>query len=342
MKTLIFENPDSEDIKKASQIIRSGGLVVFPTETVYGLGASALDPEGAKKIYLAKGRPSDNPLIIHLSKASDAENYCETNEIYYKLAECFMPGPITVIMPKKDIIPYEVTGGLDTVAVRVPMNDIALELIRMSGVPIAAPSANISGKPSPTCPEHVICDMDGRVDAIVCAGECEVGLESTIVRFEKDGTISILRPGAITAEMLSAATGGTEVTDISSCKVADDEKPQAPGMKYRHYAPTAKVIVLVGDEAKVLEYMFKASDNEEIGFLCCNEAAQKLGKNAFSYGSRSSAKEMAHNLFKQLREFDNHPNIKTVYADMPKLDGLGAAVYNRLIKAAGFDIRYIN
>ena len=145
MKTLIFENPDSEDIKKASQIIRSGGLVVFPTETVYGLGASALDPEGAKKIYLAKGRPSDNPLIIHLSKASEAENYCETNEIYYKLAECFMPGPITVIMPKKDIIPYEVTGGLDTVAVRVPMNDIALELIRMSGVPIAAPSANISG-----------------------------------------------------------------------------------------------------------------------------------------------------------------------------------------------------
>lgn len=341
MKTLIFEDPQKEDIKKASEIILSGGLVVFPTETVYGLGASALDPEAAKKIYAAKGRPSDNPLIIHLSRAEDAEKYCITNDIYYKLASCFMPGPITVIMPKRECIPHEVTGGLESVAVRIPMNSIALELIRNAGVPIAAPSANISGRPSPTCPEHVINDMNGRADAILCAGECEVGLESTIVRCESDGTISVLRPGAITPEMLSAATGGVEVVDISSRRLGDDEKPQAPGMKYRHYAPTAKVIVLEGEENAVLEYMKSMANDTSIGFLCADSSAEILGENAFSYGDRSSAKEMAHNLFKQLREFDKHPQIKTVYADMPRLEGLGAAVYNRLIKAAGFDIRSV-
>ncbi|MBE6543694.1 MAG: threonylcarbamoyl-AMP synthase [Ruminococcaceae bacterium] len=341
METLIIENPNESDIKEASRIIRSGGLVVFPTETVYGLGASALDPEAAKKIYAAKGRPSDNPLIIHLSRAEEAEKYCYTNEKFYKLAECFMPGPLTVILPKRDIIPMEVTGGLSTVAVRVPMNEIALELIKSSEVPIAAPSANISGRPSPTCPIHVINDLGGKVDAILCGGECEVGLESTIVRCEADGTVSQLRPGAITPEMLSAAMGGAEVIDLSTRKLDDDEKPIAPGMKYRHYAPKAKVTVLVGDREKIFKYMEELSSKEEIGFLTDFETAKKLGKNAFSYGKRDSAKEMAHNLFKNLREFDEHEEIKQVYADMPKLQGLGLAVYNRLIKAAGFDVREI-
>ncbi len=342
METKIFEEPQKKDIEFASEVIKNGGLVVFPTETVYGLGASALDSEAARKIYAAKGRPSDNPLIIHLARPEDAEKYCYTDSVFYRLAECFMPGPITVILPKRKCIPMTVTGGLDTVAVRVPMNHVALKLIEESGVPIAAPSANISGKPSPTCPEDVITDMQGRADVILCGGECDVGLESTIVRSEKDGTISLLRPGAITPEMLSAACGGAEVTDLSSKKLGEGDKPAAPGMKYRHYAPNAKVIVLVGDDEAIFEYMAERACEESVGFLTDEASARKLGKYALSYGDRTSAKDMAHNLFRKLREFDKIEEIKTVYADMPRLEGIGYAVYNRLIKASGFDIRTIN
>ncbi len=341
MNTLIYAEPTENEIKSAAKVIKNGGLVAFPTETVYGLGACATSGDAAAKIYAAKGRPSDNPLIIHIAKAEDAEKYCYTTELFYKLAKCFMPGPLTVIMKKRDIIPTTVTGGLDTVAVRIPMHETALKLIEFSGLPIAAPSANISGRPSPTCLDHVVADMNGRADVILGGGECEVGLESTIIRCEEDLSISLLRPGAITPEMLSAAAGGALVVDVSTRKLEDSERPQAPGMKYRHYAPKAKVIVLEGNAESVLRYMEKMAKDESVGFLCDEEAAKRLGKRAFSYGRRDNAVEMAHNLFKNLRAFDDHEEIHTVYADMPRLDGIGSAVYNRLIKAAGFDVRRI-
>ena len=220
MTTLIKTLPEQEvnsteakaAIDQAAGILKNGGLVVFPTETVYGLGGNALDSDAAKKIYAAKGRPSDNPLIIHIAQPKDAEKYCITNEIYYRLADAFMPGPLTVILPKRDIVPSSVTGGLSTVAVRCPSHPIARELISASGFPIAAPSANISGKPSPTCAEYVIEDMSGRVDMIIDGGECEIGLESTIVKIENDGLI-LLRPGGITCDALSCVCENVKVAD---------------------------------------------------------------------------------------------------------------------------------
>ena len=240
MQTKIFTaellERDKNALAEAADIIRRGGLVAFPTETVYGLGADATDAEAAKKIYAAKGRPSDNPLIIHVSEPKDAELYARTCELYYALADAFMPGPLTVIMPKRDTIPDGVTGGLDSVAVRCPSHAVARELIALSGCAIAAPSANISGSPSPTSAAHVISDLNGIIDAIIDGGECDIGLESTIVKIDGDKLV-LLRPGAITVDALRCVCDRVEIAPAVTAALAENERPLSPGMKYRHYAP---------------------------------------------------------------------------------------------------------
>ncbi len=329
---IVYKITDS-DIIKAANIIREGGLVVFPTETVYGLGANALDPTAADKIYKAKGRPSDNPLIIHLAKASDAQKYCVTNEDFYKLAEAFMPGPLTVILPKKEIVPSNVTGGLDTVALRVPCNEVANALISAAGVPVAAPSANISGRPSPTAPDHVVEDMQGRVDMILCAGECDIGVESTIITLVTE-VPTILRPGKITLSDIRRVLPEAVLADAVLNKF--EGKPLSPGMKYKHYAPRAEVVLLDGEYSKIKAFL---SSQRESGILCYDEDKELLSlPYALSVGAKDKPDEEAHLLFARLREFDSMPQVKKIYAPMPDREGIGLAVLNRLIRAAGFTV----
>ena len=337
MKTL-YLNSKENDIKTAAEIILRGGIVAFPTETVYGLGGDATKPDSAKKIYAAKGRPSDNPLIIHLSKAEEAEKYAYTNDIYYKLTNAFCPGPLTVILPKKDIIPYEVTGGLDTVAVRIPSHPVARDFIEACGVAIAAPSANRSGSPSPTSAKHVKDDLDGKIDAVIDGGRCEIGLESTIVKL-KDGVAVILRPGAITEEMLSEIV---PVRRDGSLYIKPDEnvRPEAPGMKYRHYAPDVPVTLLKGPHNDVVEYMKNRLEKDESTGIICLQSDEKYlrGKNV-KY-MPDDAKGQANSLFALLREYKG-TDAKRIYSVTPSRTGLGLAVCNRLTKAAGFDIEYV-
>ncbi|MBQ7699290.1 MAG: threonylcarbamoyl-AMP synthase [Clostridia bacterium] len=337
MKTLYLTSKEN-DIKTAAQIILSGGTVAFPTETVYGLGGDATRPDCAKKIYASKGRPSDNPLIIHLSKAEEAEKYAYTNDIYYKLTNAFCPGPLTVILPKKDIIPYEVTGGLDTVAVRIPSHPVARAFIEACDVAIAAPSANRSGSPSPTSAKHVKDDLDGKIDALIDGGRCEIGLESTIVKL-KDGFAVILRPGAVTEEMLSAVV---PVRRDGSLYVKPDEnvRPEAPGMKYRHYAPDMPVTLLKGPHNDVVSYMKnRLEEDESTGIICLQSDEKYLrGKNV-KYMPNDAAGQ-ANSLFALLREYKG-TDAKRIYSVTPSRTGLGLAVCNRLTKAAGFDIEYV-
>ena len=330
--------PLDEQLVCGAEIIKHGGLVVFPTETVYGLGASALDSDAAKKIYAAKGRPSDNPLIIHISNPEEAEKYCVTSDLYYKLAEKFLPGPLTVIMTKKDIIPKTVTGGLDTVAVRCPENKAARELIRLSGVPIAAPSANISGKPSPTSAEHVRFDLDGKVDMIIDGGECDIGLESTIVKLDNDGA-TLLRPGAVTPEMLREVLPSLKIDGGITKKSENDAPPLAPGMKYKHYAPKAQVYLLKGNKEKITGYINKKlSENEETGVLCFDEMISDIkGKYVISFGKRNDGAAHARTLFSALRFFDK-TDVKEIYATSVGTDGIDLATYNRMLKASGYTV----
>ena len=332
IKTLVCK-ADKENIIKAAGIIKAGGLAVFPTETVYGLGANALDPEAAKKIYAAKGRPSDNPLIIHLADFAEAEKYVYTCGLFYKLAEIFMPGPLTVILPKRAIIPREVTGGLDTAAIRVPSNTAAFELIKAAEVPIAAPSANLSGKPSPTSVNHVIEDLFGKVDIILDGGDSEIGLESTVVKINSENNIILLRPGKITYEELLSVCGDVEIG--ASVTENFEGKPSAPGMKYRHYAPDAKVYLLDGEDEKIYEYL-KNILTENCGVLCYDEDLPHITRGSvISVGSKNNYEEQARSLFRCLREFKS---VGIIYARMPGRGGMGLAVYNRLIKAAGFEV----
>ena len=320
--------------EQGGEILRRGGLVAFPTETVYGLGANALEAKAAARIYEAKGRPSDNPLIVHLARVEDAEKYCYTNDIFYKLASAFMPGPLTVVMKKRACIPDTVTGGLDTVAIRVPSNGWARALIGAAAVPVAAPSANLSGKPSPTCAEHVIEDMDGRIDMIICGGSCDIGVESTIVKIDDDG-MTLLRPGGITLEMLSLI-GDVKLDKAIVGRLADGERPLAPGMKYRHYAPNTRVVLLDGDISAIHEYICERVKNEKVGVLLFeDELARFMGTGAalVSLGEHTPEAE-AHSLFARLREVDRY-GCDVFYARLPEKTGIGLALYNRMIKAAG-------
>ncbi len=330
-----------EKINKAADIIKAGGLVVFPTETVYGLGADATNADAAKSIYAAKGRPSDNPLIIHIAKPEDAEKYTVTNEVYYRLSEKFMPGPLTVILESRESIPKATRAGLSTVAVRCPENQIARRLIELSGVPIAAPSANLSGTPSPTSATHVIDDMMGRVDMILDGGECEFGLESTIVKIESDGSLTLLRPGKITVEELEAAVAKVNIADAVTDKLAPDVSPLSPGMKYRHYAPTAPLELIDGAREAVIPYI-RGERSERAALIAYDDDVDYFRKNlvgvsVYAFGKRDDEEEQAHLLFALLREIDKEKYDK-IYAPLPNKSGVGLALYNRMIRAAAHKI----
>ena len=346
MKTEIFkiDKIDSSAIsvlQHAADIIKKGGLVVFPTETVYGLGGDATNEKSSKKIYEAKGRPSDNPLIIHISSAEMAEDYAYTSPLYYALAERFMPGPLTVVLKAKETVPLATRGGLDTVAVRCPEAEIARELIARAGVPIAAPSANLSGSPSPTSASHAIDDMQGRVDAIIDGGDSEIGLESTIVKIDGDDELTLLRPGKITPDELLSVASTVNIADAVTDKLREGEIALSPGMKYKHYAPKAPVVLLDGDAASTIEYIKKTGEND-IALIVYDKDLELFTKafpneKIYNFGSAQKPEEQAHVLFSILRDTDKH-SFSTVYAPLPEKEGVGLALYNRMIRASAHKI----
>ena len=334
------EKIDTEKIKVCAEILCSGGLVAFPTETVYGLGAIATDADAAKKIYAAKGRPSDNPLIIHIAEPEDAERYAYTCPLYYKLADAFMPGPLTVILPKKSIIPNEVTGGLDTVAIRCPAHPIANAIIKASSVAIAAPSANLSGSPSPTEGIHVINDLCGRIDAIIDGGSAEIGLESTIVKIDGD-SLTLLRPGAITRDALLCVCENVNIAPAVTEALAENEKPLSPGMKYRHYAPKAPLVLLDGDNNNIQAFILEQAKSERIIMLAYTEEIPLLaGVSTIDVGERDDLSTQAKRLFSALRAA-NELELDKIYAHLPTQNGLGLALYNRMIRAAAHTVMKI-
>ncbi len=326
-----------ENITDAGEIIRRGGLVAFPTETVYGLGASAYDDDAARKIYAAKGRPSDNPLIVHVaSKEEISAAARDISQDAKRLIDAFMPGPLTLILHKKSVISDGVTAGLDTVAVRCPSHGTARALIRAAGVPIAAPSANISGKPSPTTARDVMEDMNGRIDAVIDGGCCEVGVESTIVDTTRGGCV-LLRPGGITFEMLRTVAPDIRKDKNILLPLAADEKPVSPGMKYRHYAPDAEVTVIEGGREAVqrkIKELISRNQNGKCGVLLMYDAVYD---DAVMINGGSTNAEYARNLFAALREFDRL-GVQTVFAEFDENDGCGLAVRNRLYKAAAYKV----
>ena len=345
MNTRIIQITDpikqQNDLCRAAEILRAGGLVAFPTETVYGLGGNGLDDSAAKKIYAAKGRPSDNPLIIHVATPGDADRYAVVNDTYRRLAKAFMPGPLTVILPRRAIIPKSVTGGLDTVAVRCPSHPVAHALIALAGVPIAAPSANLSGKPSPTCAAHVIADLNGRVEMILDGGECEIGLESTIVKVEEEDEITLLRPGGITYDALCMVVSTVHIAPAVTHALAENERPLSPGMKYRHYAPSTPVVLLAGEAQKVTAFLAAEQAKKQCAILCYNEEIPALAPGRlFPIGNRDDLAAQAQNLFRLLREADRE-GAEIIYAHLPPEQGLGLALYNRMIRAAAHTVQEI-
>lgn len=334
METKIFKvTKDSLDIlREASKLLNSGELVAFPTETVYGLGANAYDGKACSNIFLAKGRPSDNPLIVHISSPEQAENIAYTCDLYYKLAKAFMPGPLTVILPKKDIIPSEVTAGLDTVAIRCPKNEVANKLIEISNIPIAAPSANASGKPSPTCAKHVYDDLNGKIPMILDGGSSEFGVESTVITIKND-VITILRPGSITKEMLGHVSKNVQIAPAVKEELRADEQALSPGMKYKHYAPNASLYLIDDKSIDFIKFTSKMQRLENCAVMCYDEEINLLeNKNLLPVGKEKDIKKQTKNLFNLLRSADDL-GVDTVYAHLPKDDGESLAIYNRMIRA---------
>lgn len=347
-KVVRIEKEKIEDrlLVEAAQILRDGGLVAFPTETVYGLGANALNAEAARKIYEAKGRPSDNPLIAHIAKAEDLVLLVkEIPEAGRKLMEAYWPGPLTLIFPKSDIVPYGTTGGLDTVAVRMPSDSIANRLIELAGVPVAAPSANTSGRPSPTRAQHVIEDMSGKIEMIIDGGEVGIGVESTIVDVSGDVPM-MLRPGAITMEMLQETLGHVEIDPAIQGPLRADVKPKAPGMKYRHYAPKAEMTLVEGDMERVTAYINSEAKaallaGKKVGIICTEESRQCYPEGIIEViGSREHEETVAHNLFAVLRDFDDR-QVDCIFSESFSRDHMGQAIMNRLCKAAGYHIIHV-
>ena len=341
MDTLIIKDINDETLGTAGEIIRDGGTVCFPTETVYGLGASAYDDEAIAKIYEAKGRPSDNPLIVHIPDVSEVHKAArEVPENAKKLFEAFAPGPFTLILKKNPEIADRVTAGLDTVGVRIPSHPVAREFLKAAGVPVAAPSSNISGKPSPTKAEHVIADMDGRVDAIICGGASSVGVESTIIDMTDDVPV-ILRPGGITPEDIKRVLGDVKIDRHVLESVTVKDQPKCPGMKYKHYAPDADVTVVSGKldatEKKIAELV---SEDKKRGLRVGVLAKSDKGYNADTFiSSGYDNNELARVLFDALRQFDKE-NIDTCFVQFTGDDGISLAVKNRLFKAAGNKVIY--
>lgn len=331
--------PEDYKIKKAAEIIKTGGLVAFPTETVYGLGGNALDEHVAKKIYAAKGRPQDNPLIVHIYSLSQLDELVK--EIPTRAAvlmDKFWPGPLTIIFHKKDIIPYSTTGGLDTVAIRMPAHPVALELIKESGVPIAAPSANISGRPSPACAEDVAEDLFGKVEMILDGGPTSVGVESTVLDLSEKVPI-ILRPGGVTKEDLEDVLGCVNLDP----GLAPGEKPRSPGQKYRHYAPKAQMTVIEGcmeNQVKTIQELTKQleSGGLKVGIMATAQTRHLYTRGyVISVGDRTAPLTISSNLFTILRKFDRL-GVDRILAEGISKDGIGLAVMNRLYKAAGYKI----
>ena len=317
-----------ESAQKAAEILKNGGIVAIPTETVYGLAANALDENAVRSIFTAKGRPQDNPLIVHISKIEMIKPFAaDIPELAKRLAKRFWPGPLTMIFNKTELIPSVTSGGLSTVAVRMPENKAARTIIEKCGFPLAAPSANTSGKPSPTSAEHVFEDMNGKIPLIIDGGECSVGVESTVICF-KDGKIHILRPGGVTREML-AEFGEVEVDKAVEAAPAPNEKVISPGMKYKHYSPKADVYIIDAHGEKFAEYCRENGDGKTL-FLSCGEREGFL-----DYGETSEIQ--AHRLFSLLRLSDEK-GAEKVFVEMPSKEGVGLAVYNRLLRAAGFKI----
>lgn len=337
-----------EKLSVAGDVIRRGGLVAFPTETVYGLGGDALCPASSGKIYAAKGRPSDNPLIIHIAEMAALERIvCEIPKKAAKLAEVFWPGPLTMIFKKSAIVPDQTTGGLDTVAVRMPSHPLAALLIKKAGGYVAAPSANLSGKPSPTLAKYVVQDLDGRIDMILAADGVEIGLESTIVDLTGEIPV-ILRPGYITQKMLSEVVGETEL-DITIYDSDTAQAPKAPGMKYRHYAPKGELVIVEGEPQRVARYINEQAAAHEAAGLrtgviaTLEQFAQYQAASVKNAGSRCDTHEAAKKLYTFLREFDDE-KIDCIYAESfaDTLDqGFGQAVMNRLLKAAGHKVIHV-
>ena len=337
MKTLILSAQEEKTPEIAAGILKNGGLVAIPTETVYGLGADGLNVEAVAKIFEAKGRPQDNPLILHISQPSEMEKFCHSiPECAWRLAEKFWPGPLTMVLPAKDIVPRRTTGGLSTVAVRCPDNAVTREIIRLSGVPVAAPSANISGKPSTTTAQHVLHDHDGKIDAIVDGGPCRVGVESTIVDLTEERP-RLLRPGGITPEQLREVLGDLVVDKAVTAQIDKDAVVKAPGMKYRHYAPAEPVVIVSGSREKAAAYIhahFVPGDR----VLCFREELPLYeGCAPLAYGEEADVNTLSAGLFAALRELDD-PKIHKVYARCPVGGGVAYAVQNRLKKAAAFHI----
>lgn len=333
---------DKAAIEQAGKIIKQGGLVAFPTETVYGLGGDALNPESSKKIYAAKGRPSDNPLIVHICRFEDLNRVVKRIPDKAKMImDAFWPGPLTIVFEKTDEVPKETTGGLDTVAVRFPIHPTAMAFIEASGGFVAAPSANLSGRPSPTLAEYVIEDMDSRIEMIIDGGDIPIGLESTIVDVTGEVPM-ILRPGFVTKEMLEEVVGEVAV-DPTILDAECTARPKAPGMRYRHYAPKADLMIIRGETNKVIEKMQRLSDEasasgKKTGIICTDETVAKLRADVVrSAGTREDMTSIGAALYRILREFDDE-NVEVAFSESFDGDGFSMAIMNRLVKAAGHKI----
>ena len=338
LKTELYKvnSDDCEGLIKSAEIIKNGGLVAIPTETVYGLAANALNGKAVAEIFKAKGRPMDNPLIVHIAEFDDIYKLVKSvPEQAKKLAEAYWPGPMTMILPKSDIIPDEVSAGLPTVAIRMPSHPTARAIIKLSGCPLAAPSANSSGLPSPTTAKHVMDDMDGKIDAVIDGGECAVGIESTVVTLATP-VPRLLRPGGITHEQLEKVLGHVDIDDAVLSQLKDGERPASPGMKYKHYSPKAEVFIVKGS---LESFCFLIDSDRRDGdiALCFSGEEKKIKISCLSFGHKGNSLEQAHTLFADLRKVDDM-NAKRVFVRQPSKKGVGLGVYNRLLRAAAFKI----
>lgn len=334
MDTVLLKDNEKE-LQTAAELIKNGEIVGIPTETVYGLGADASNEAAVEKVFAAKGRPADNPLIVHLADFSQAKEYASSiPELAYRLAESFCPGPLTIVLPKNDRIPMITSGGLDTVGIRVPSHPVMHRIIELSGCPIAAPSANTSGYPSPTSAEHVMRDMNGRIAAVVDGGACEFGIESTVVSIENEDTVRILRPGCITKEMLSGVCREVIIDRAILHELQAGEKAASPGMKYKHYSPKADIVMVEGGLSEFVSYV-GSHNGSGVYSLIFDGDSESFPYRYMTYGQNGS--EQANQLFQRLRELDEL-GAERVFVRAPVPEGVGLAVYNRLIRAAGFEV----
>ena len=334
METKLLSN-STADLQEAAHLLKEGNVVGIPTETVYGLAADARNPEAVRQIFAAKGRPADNPLIVHIAKLEELESVAvSVPELALKLAEKFWPGPLTMILPKHPSIPVITSGGLDTVGVRMPSHPVARKLIELSGVPIAAPSANISGYPSPTTAQHVMRDMHGKIAAVVDGGDCRVGVESTVIALEGEDSVRILRPGYVTKEMLETVVPHVTLDKAILHQLQEGQIVRSPGMKYQHYSPHAHVTLIEGRWPEFAAWVQQHAEAGTYALVFDGEGAD-LSVPYLTYGTGDA--EQAHQVFAKLRELDDI-GAKRVFVRAPNPNGIGLAVYNRLIRAAGFEV----